>query len=202
MLAPSKQLVRRSSAIGDRLTAHYEYSPFGQQTKATGSYAGSNPFRFSSEYYDAETGLVYYNYRDYDAKSGRWLSRDPIGEAGGYNLYRMINNAPLNGLDELGNGPWKQIHGTNIHVRGPETHTPNALPHGHVQGYKRQIFPDGSQRPHGSSGKDKDIPSKILKEAIKFIFEGVSRLICPFIIPIPYFILDPNALKPDHVTFA
>ena len=126
----------------------------------------------------------------------------PLEKQGGYNLYRMINNAPLNGLDELGNGPWKQIHETNIHVRGPETHTPNALPHGHIQGYKRQIFPDGSQRPHGSSGKDKNIPLKILKTAIEFIFGTGSKLICPFVIFIPPFIFDPNALKPDPVTFA
>ena len=82
----NKNIAELTDASGN-VIAHYEYSPFGQQTKATGSYAGSNPFRFSSEYYDAETGLVYYNYRYYDATLGRWLSRDPIGESGGYSLY-------------------------------------------------------------------------------------------------------------------
>ena len=102
MLAPSKRSLRRSSAIGNRLTAHYEYSPFGQQTRAIGTYASSNPFRFSSEYYDAETGLVYYNYRYYDAKLGRWLSKDPIGEAGGSNLYFICNNNPVFYFDKNG----------------------------------------------------------------------------------------------------
>ena len=48
------------------VVAHYEYSPFGMVTKLSGDYAATNPFRFSSEYYDSETGLVYYNYRYYD----------------------------------------------------------------------------------------------------------------------------------------
>ena len=49
--------------------------------------AAVNPFRFSSEYADDETGLVYYNYRYYSPRLGRWLSRDPIKEDGGENLY-------------------------------------------------------------------------------------------------------------------
>ena len=69
------------------VVAHYEYSPFGMVTKLSGDYAATNPFRFSSEYYDSETGLVYYNQRYYDPQLGRWLSRDPIEEEGGLNLY-------------------------------------------------------------------------------------------------------------------
>ena len=71
-------------------------------TKVTGDYAASNPFSFSSEYYDEETGLVYYNYRYYNPELGRWLSRDPIEEQGGYNLYWMIGNNPLYRWDDLG----------------------------------------------------------------------------------------------------
>ena len=71
-------------------------------TKTTGAYAASNPFRFSSEYCDEETGLVYYNYRYYNPELGRWISRDPIEEQGGYNLYGMIGNNPLYGWDDLG----------------------------------------------------------------------------------------------------
>ena len=73
-------------------------------TKTTGAYAASNPFRFSSEYCDEETGLVYYNYRYYNPELGRWISRAPIEEQGGYNLYGMIGNNPLYGWDDLGYG--------------------------------------------------------------------------------------------------
>lgn len=44
------------------VAAHYEYAPFGKVTKTTGDFAENNPFRFSSEYHDDETGLAYYNY--------------------------------------------------------------------------------------------------------------------------------------------
>ena len=84
------------------VVAHYEYSPFGMVTKLSGDYAATNPFRFSSEYYDSETGLVYYNYRYYDPQLGRWLSRDPIEEDGGWNLYEMSWNSIINLWDNLG----------------------------------------------------------------------------------------------------
>lgn len=84
------------------VVAHYEYAPFGAQTIATGAYAAANPFRFSSEYYDPETKLIYYNYRYYDPQLGRWLSRDPIGEEGGWNLYGMVKNNLISFSDYLG----------------------------------------------------------------------------------------------------
>jgi RHS repeat-associated protein len=82
--------------------AKYEYNPFGKQTLCSGSYAESNPFRFSSEYYEFETGLVYYNFRYYNPELGRWMSRDPIEERGGYNLYGIVNNNLVDGWDNLG----------------------------------------------------------------------------------------------------
>lgn len=95
----------RLSDESGNVVAHYEYSPFGSLTKTEGAYAASNPFRFSSEYFDEETGLVYYNYRYYNPELGRWISRDPIEEQGGYNLYGMIGNNPLYGWDILGTEP-------------------------------------------------------------------------------------------------
>ena len=86
------------------VVAHYEYSPFGKLTVSTGTYADDNPFRFSSEYADNETGLVYYNHRYYSPELGRWLSRDPIEEKGGYNLYAMVGNDPVGGWDWGGTG--------------------------------------------------------------------------------------------------
>ncbi len=82
--------------------AHYEYSPFGQLVKSGGSYAATNVFTWSGEYLDRETGLVYYNFREYDPLLGRWLSRDPIGENGGINLYAMSANMVTNVWDNLG----------------------------------------------------------------------------------------------------
>ena len=97
----NKNVTELSDESGN-VVAHYEYSPFGSLTNVTGDYAASNPFRFSGEYFDEETGLVYYNYRYYNPELGRWISRDPIEEQGGYNLYGMIGNNPLCGWDVLG----------------------------------------------------------------------------------------------------
>ncbi|MEI7929395.1 MAG: RHS repeat-associated core domain-containing protein, partial [Verrucomicrobiales bacterium] len=41
-------------------------------------------------------------YRHYDPRFGRWLSRDPLGEAGGFNLYAYCGNDPVNRHDPLG----------------------------------------------------------------------------------------------------
>ena len=41
-------------------------------------------------------------YRAYDPDTGRWLSRDPIEEDGGINLYEYVKNEPLQNSDPLG----------------------------------------------------------------------------------------------------
>ena len=97
----NKNISELVDATGN-IAAHYEYDPFGKINTQNGAYAANNPFRFSSEYFDDETGLVYYNYRYYSLELGRWINRDPIGEAGGWNLYAMVGNRVSNFLDKLG----------------------------------------------------------------------------------------------------
>ncbi|MCK5803822.1 MAG: RHS repeat-associated core domain-containing protein, partial [Lentisphaeria bacterium] len=77
------------------VAAHYEYSPFGDLTATTGAKAADFAHRFSTKYLDTETNLYYYGSRYYTPELGRWLSRDPIGERGGYNLYGFVGNSPL-----------------------------------------------------------------------------------------------------------
>lgn len=84
------------------VTAQYEYDAYGQLIRAAGTFADANPFRFSTKYYDEETRFYYYGYRYYDPYNGRWLSRDPIGKAGGLNLYGFVGNDPVNRWDYLG----------------------------------------------------------------------------------------------------
>jgi RHS repeat-associated protein len=60
------------------------------------------PFQFSTKRYDAGTGLNYYGYRFYAPAIERWLNRDPIGEAGGINLYGFVLNDPVNWVDPEG----------------------------------------------------------------------------------------------------
>lgn len=84
------------------LKAQYEYGPFGEPLKAIKNELTNNPFRWSTKYTDEETGLVYYGYRYYSSGLGRWLSKDPIAEAGGLNIYSMLGNQPTLGIDYLG----------------------------------------------------------------------------------------------------
>jgi RHS repeat-associated protein len=88
-------------------SAEYEYDPFGETIRATGPLAKENPFRFSTKYADDETGLVYYGYRYYAPGMARWLSRDPIDELGGINLYLALANDPINLVDPLGLAEWR-----------------------------------------------------------------------------------------------
>ncbi|MDG2123280.1 MAG: DUF2235 domain-containing protein, partial [Verrucomicrobiales bacterium] len=83
-------------------SATYQYDPYGNLLQATGPAAQINPFRFSTKYHDDTTGLIYYGLRYYDPNHGRWISRDPIGEDGGTNLYSFVGNDPINATDLLG----------------------------------------------------------------------------------------------------
>jgi len=82
--------------------AHYEYDPFGNVTSSSGIFADANPYRFSTKPVDDVIGYYYYGYRFYDPVTGRWISKDPIGERGGENLYQLAFNEPLNRIDILG----------------------------------------------------------------------------------------------------
>lgn len=81
------QIIYDRAGYGYRLVARYEYAPYGNELVAaevdSSGYVNANPFRFSTKWYDAETGLYYYGHRYYSPRLGRWLSRDPIEEAGG-----------------------------------------------------------------------------------------------------------------------
>ena len=82
--------------------ALYEYRPYGGLITSEGNMAEENKFRFSSEYMDDELGLVYYNYRHLNPLDGRWISRDPIEEEGGWNLFAFVGNKIFNQSDILG----------------------------------------------------------------------------------------------------
>jgi RHS repeat-associated protein len=87
------------SASDGSPTARYEYGPFGEPIRVTGPAAALNPFRFSTKRVDPTTDLLLYEYRPYRPTLGRWLSRDPLDEQGGYNLYAFVLNESVNEFD-------------------------------------------------------------------------------------------------------
>ena len=79
------------------ITTSYTYTPFGSVI-ASGSLA--QPIQWSSEVWDSELGMVYYNWRYYDALVGRWMTSDPTYPLS--NLYAYVNNSTNYNVDRLG----------------------------------------------------------------------------------------------------
>ena len=78
----------------------YTYSPFGAAT-ATGA-TSTNPFQYTGREND-ENGLQYNRARYYNPTMGRFISPDPLGIVGsGTNLYRYVEDSPLNAIDPYG----------------------------------------------------------------------------------------------------
>ncbi len=80
--------------------AGYRYDAFGELMAENGTL--DQPFMSSTKRYDAGTGLSYYGYRHYSVAIGRWITRDPLGEVGGINLYGFVQNDPENWVDPWG----------------------------------------------------------------------------------------------------
>ena len=65
-------------------------------------------YAFQGREIDWETGLYYFRARWYDSETGRWLSKDPIGIAGGLNLYEAFGNNAVNFVDPFGLDGWSK----------------------------------------------------------------------------------------------
>jgi RHS repeat-associated protein len=90
------------NATNGALCVQYEYGPFGEILRSSGTAAKANPCRSSTKYQDEESDWSYYGYRYYNPNTGRWPNRDPLEEKGGRNLYGFVANNPINNTDTLG----------------------------------------------------------------------------------------------------
>jgi RHS repeat-associated protein len=81
------------------IQTQYSYEPFGSTSSSGG--ANSNAQKYSGREDDG-TGLYYYRNRYYSPLMQRFISEDPIGLAGGINLYAYVHNNPISFRDPSG----------------------------------------------------------------------------------------------------
>jgi RHS repeat-associated protein len=111
-----------SDITGNSFPAAMRFDAYGQRS-ATG---GTDPYHstdlqfaatwgyqteWSGAASDPGLGLQYLQQRYYDQATGRFISPDPIGIAGGFNLYSYVSNNPIALVDPLGLSGWKYFHG-------------------------------------------------------------------------------------------
>jgi RHS repeat-associated protein len=99
-LGSLRELVDQSGVI----RAIYQYDDWGNRTKPEGDLDAD--FGYTGHFEHAPSGLTLAPYRGYNARLGRWLSRDPIKEEGGINLYGYVGNSPTKSFDPTGECAW------------------------------------------------------------------------------------------------
>jgi RHS repeat-associated protein len=90
-----------TGAVAQRI----DYDEFGQIIQDTNP--SFQPFGFAGGLYDPDTKLTRFGARDYDAFTGRWTTKDPIGFAGGDpNLFAYVRGNPIGRIDPFGLIEW------------------------------------------------------------------------------------------------
>lgn len=97
-------LVDESGSIVESYTydAYGNTKVFNANGEEIGRSAIGNRYAFQGREIDWETGLYYFRARWYDPDTGRWCSKDPLGIAGGLNLYEAFGNNAVNFIDPMG----------------------------------------------------------------------------------------------------
>lgn len=96
------------------LVASYAYDAYGNVQESGGT---PGVTRLGYQGKERIANIVDFGYRFYRPDLGRWLTRDPIRESGGLNLYGYVGNNPVNNFDEYGlwgiawDSPWGSRYG-------------------------------------------------------------------------------------------
>ncbi len=99
------------------------FGPYGASVELSGTDPGHR-YRWTGREYDAETGFYYFRARYYEPAARRFISEDPIGYAGGGNLYAYVRGAVLEARDPSGlmmqydQAAWSQYYGWMMGLLG------------------------------------------------------------------------------------
>ncbi len=165
-----------------------EYSPFGGVTETVG--AVEQNLRFPGQYFDAETGLYYNYFRDYDPSTGRYITADPIGLLRDYSDPRLQFAIKVGTLEEtgfaggelnhlygyVGQNPlyWLDPYGLAEHTTNPR---PSNLPK-HESGDARRQRDSGNEKGDKNRRESRKKP-KGHKGPWPPRIPGLPVLICP-----------------------
>jgi RHS repeat-associated protein len=103
---PGSVMALFNDSASARVVNGYRYGPWGETVLA--NEAVPQPLRYMGRELDAATGLYYVRNRWYDVHQARFISEDPLGLAGGINLYAYAENSPTNLRDPYGLDPCDQ----------------------------------------------------------------------------------------------
>jgi RHS repeat-associated protein len=104
------------------MVSRMAYDPYGLATTVSGAVLPT--IQYAGYYQNQTSGLNLTWFRAYDANTGRWLSRDPLGTRGGLNLYEYCGDEPSDYADSVGLNPWYVVPGTLF--SGPGDMNPSA----------------------------------------------------------------------------
>lgn len=162
---------RRVSRPSDNVVLwRWDGDPFGTAAANRDPDGDSTVFeynlRFPGQYADAESGLNYNYFRDYDQSTGRYVQGDPIGIEGGLNKYAYVANRPLDLTDPYGLEPDPKEPKPKSSRRSPRFFCWwCTAPHGGLRGVycpdcdKKSKEPNGGVPPNPQPGDD-DEPAK------------------------------------------
>lgn len=87
-------------------TATYSYAPYGEASKIG---SDDTSFQFTGRENDGASDLYYYRARYYSTEFDRFISEDPIGLAGGVNVYAYVEGDPISLIDPYGLFDWPSV---------------------------------------------------------------------------------------------
>ena len=101
--------VEALAGAGGVVTKTYRHDAFGNEENETAG--DTNPFRYSGEYYDTETGNIYLRNRYYNPSTGTFITEDPARDGG--NWYSYCGGDPVNCVDPSGLKLYDYVAGAN-----------------------------------------------------------------------------------------